>query len=256
MRDWKYVDQTKLIEEARARDVSSARLVELAAQGPRVEAEVAKNPTAPLDFLEKLSQSGKAMAWLGLIENPSLPLACYWLLVKRDEHPIDRAIAISKSAPAEIVEKLSLRGRISTLRAIAKNPNSPPNVLEKLSNHRCTGVYRAALKNPTNPLYMEGPPWQRFSRNMDGYGIRLGMPIPMLLLDIFARSSLYRYQLVASRCPNLTGELIELMTQSQNVWVRVTLARHPNITPEATRILAKDPNPAVTSSLATAKKKR
>ena len=248
MRYWRDTNQAAFVAEVWQLDTIPPRLAELSTKGAWVEAEVAKHPKTPPETLERLSQHGKVLTWLGLLQNPALPVSCFEALDKREEASIRRALAICERTPAPLRERLSKLEAREVLQAVARSPKTAPQTLERLSRSKFSEVYRAALKNPNNPLYMEGSPWQRFPQS--SYNIARGRALPGLLLERFSRSANARELQLAARCPELTIEQLERLASHETIAVRATIARHPKLTERAARLLARDESPFVSNALA------
>jgi hypothetical protein len=210
---WDEIRRESLIQEAKE-TTSPERLRELSGEHFEVKAAVAKNPKTSIETLQNLAKETELSVLLALIQNEALPEALFEVIARHPHRAVPRMLATSPQTPPALLQQLSLCERREVLLAVAKHPNTPPGTLEQLANHPRREIFTTAQKNPKNPLYVEGNPTQRWSRQ----------DIPQSYADL-------------NGAPQI---IIEAMTQSSDVWQRRMVLWAPTLSTEQRRRLAKD----------------
>lgn len=129
-----------------------------------VLADIAKNPSAPLELLKKLSKSKNSFIKLGVASNSATSSELRAKILEsfmnveigEDEHEyVGRCPYASSDMLEDLTDRyraLDTRNRTSVLTHIAGNINTPTWILEELSTDRGLEVRIAVAGNPSTPV--------------------------------------------------------------------------------------------------------
>jgi hypothetical protein len=243
---WEQVQLEAMIEEAKQTD-SPERLRALVYSHSEVTQAVAKNPHTPAALLVELSKLDEYQLKLALLQNMALPLECFAGLTT-NAYNIAKALAVCPRTPPELLRSLAQNPHREVIIALAENPQSPPDLLETLSNHYRTEVYKAAQKNPNNPLYVEGTPNRRWTRNLrpqDGFNISA---TPALVVDDMVRNGNFQQRYAALQ-GRLSPEQMSILARDEMLSIQETLARNQPLPEEVFRFLVAKDAPSIKREL-------
>ena len=129
--------------------------------GPFVLADIARNPSASPELIQKLAKHKDAWVRLGVARNPNTAPALVekilkdFLKLQDDEHDGDSYIVRCERTPAEMIESvlerylpINSRNRSSILSSIGANPNTNFETLNLLAEDRSMDARVAVAGNP------------------------------------------------------------------------------------------------------------
>jgi hypothetical protein len=245
---WEEVKLDALREEIK-QSTDAERIRALIAEHPALTPEAATNPNTPHALLLEWAQSAPEPVKLSLIRNPSLPDECFVILANNAPKIRARALASCVRAPKEILRSMMPIATDKIRVAIAQNPNTPPDLLERLSNYAITEVYQAAQKNPNNPLYVEGTPGRRWSRDTRPQEPIDFVGMPALLIEQMTQSSSVVDRISIASFGALNPEQYQRLVQDPDIQVRQGLARRKDLSEESINLLTQEKDPGVLSRL-------
>ncbi len=221
------------------------------------------------------------------VKGSQMPAKTLAKLANNNNSSVRYRVAQHPNTPPNTLQQLATNNYVPTLRAVAENPNTPSRSLKELANHpdftTChnvvynrntpasvlTQIVKSSLTSDNVPnLTVDA---LKSALPGDRYGIYQSIAIksntPLEALEILARREFIRQPIVDSNSmfpshtaddvvcslahnPNLTSDLLEILSQDRCIAVRVAISSHPNLTPQLWIKLTNDESVEVRSSMA------
>lgn len=177
---------------------------------------VANNPSCPQEILVKLSTDENILIRRTVARNPKCPSAVLEKLASDEKDILDSIRAAKKkNCPPDVLEKLAENDDWGVCYAVAIHPNCPVEALVRLTRRNIdSAVWNAVVENPNCPEFLIR------ELAMGGYGRNLAA----------AKSK---------RCP---ADVLAMLADDIEPYVREMVAKNPNCPVEAFAKLAEDPD--------------
>ncbi|BAZ11925.1 leucine rich repeat variant [Calothrix sp. NIES-4071] len=229
-----------------------------------------RNPNTPGSVLAQAIRTMSSKSIAEFIKHPvkgsQMPVETLTQLASHTDGSVRYRVACHPNTPATVLRQLARDSYVATVRAVASNANTSPETLEVLATHPDFTTCLDVVRNPNTPprVLTQIVLSTRTSANLPNQTVdMLKSAFPGnhndLLRDIASnpRTPLEALEIIARRefvsatpdpnsiipprtdddivralayNPNLTPELLAILTQDLCVDVRVCLIRHPNLT--------------------------
>ncbi|WP_309569942.1 hypothetical protein [Deinococcus sp.] len=161
------VDWKALKREARSKNTSAARLIELAAIDPKLSREIAKNQHTPLPVLERLARSTDVHTRKAVVYHPAITPAVLETLSSDRQWTVLRAVAGHPLTPGKALNHLAEHPQGTIRVDVVRNPQTAPSIRERLAtdpNPEVRGAVAPSGALPTavvQRLLDDPEPWVR-----------------------------------------------------------------------------------------------
>ena len=203
----------------------STLLLSLSSKFP---AEVASNPSAPIAFLEQMSNLKTVEILEALAKNPKVPVEILKSLATSRSVDVRRNLADNPSTPEETISSLAADKNKDVRKDVALRVSTPGSILETLATDKSSEVKWAVAGNPSTPSKTLAK--MASKGNKDPYMLGCNPSTPVDVLTKFSENLDNASNL--SQNPATPAEiLVQLADDSQN---HSLLAFNPS-TPEEVR---------------------
>lgn len=203
---------------------------------------VANSNHCPHDAFVKLADNDDSYTRYLVADNPNCPQAILVKLSTDKDISVRRTVARNPKCPAAILEKLASDEKdiLNNIRA-AKKKNCPSDVLKKLAENDDWEVCYAVAKHPNCPVEALV---NLARRDIDSavWSAVVGNPnCPESLIRELALSG-YKRSLAAAASKRCPADILALLADDVQPYVRKTVAKNPNCAAEVFAKLAEDPD--------------
>lgn len=183
-------------------------------------------------------------SWMRLCKDPRtssdlLENAAYWESINTPrKFEIRLAIARHRSAPSELLTKLSMVNFLPLQIAVAGHPNLSEATAGKILKHHLRELRRALAGNPKIPIFA----MEKLAKDFVDVRVRLAKNAALTtkLMTFLARQKEREVRISLAQNPAISTKILEILSRDKEEDVRATVAHHIKVPLVGLRLLAED----------------